>query len=95
MITICLIRPHYGIRDRRVAEIYRDFLTALAAEPAVEGIVQWGMSDRYTWLNQLAPRRDQIPQRPLPFDHALHPKPAFAAICAVLSNTSVAPGLSK
>ena len=26
-----------ALRDRRVAEIYRDFLTALAAEPAVEG----------------------------------------------------------
>jgi len=82
-------------RDRRIAQIYSDFLTVLVAEPGVEGIVQWGMSDRYTWLNQLAPRRDQTSQRPLPFDHALQPKPAFAAICAVLSNTSVAPGLGK
>ena len=82
-------------RDRRIAQIYSDFLTVLVAEPGVEGIVQWGMSDRYTWLNQLAPRRDQTSQRPLPFDHALQPKRAFAAICDVLSNTSVAPGLGK
>jgi endo-1,4-beta-xylanase len=75
-------------RDARIAEIYRDFLMALIAEPAVEGIVQWGLTDRYTWLNHVASRRDQSPQRPLPFDQALQPKPAFASICAVLSNGS-------
>jgi len=82
-------------RDRRIAQIYSDFLSVLVAEPGVEGVVQWGMSDRYTWLNQLAPRRDQTPQRPLPFDQALQPKPAFAAICGVLINSTSPPRTSK
>jgi endo-1,4-beta-xylanase len=75
-------------RDRRIADIYRDFLTALIAEPAVEGIVQWGLTDRYTWLNQVASRRDQSLQRPLPFDQDLKPKMAFAAICGVLDSAT-------
>jgi endo-1,4-beta-xylanase len=75
-------------RDRRIAEIYRDFLTALIAEPAVEGVVQWGLTDRYTWLNHLAPRRDRRHQRPLPFDRELQPKEAFIAICDVLRRLS-------
>lgn len=73
-------------RDGRIADIDRDLLMALIAAPAVEGIVQWGLSDRYTRLNHGASRWDQSLQRPLPFDHALQPKPAFTSICAVLSN---------
>jgi endo-1,4-beta-xylanase len=73
-------------RDARVAAIYRDFLLVLIAEPAVEGIVQWGLTDRYTWLNHGASRRDQGLQRPLPFDQALQPKLAFESICGVLNN---------
>ncbi|MFU8884096.1 MAG: endo-1,4-beta-xylanase [Cyanobacteriota bacterium] len=72
-------------RDQRIAEIYRDFLMVLIAEPAVEGIMQWGLSDRYSWLNHEKPRRDHTPQRPLPFDRDLQPKAAFEAICAVLA----------
>jgi endo-1,4-beta-xylanase len=71
-------------RDRRISDIYRNFLNALVAEPAVEGIVQWGLTDRYTWLNQVAQRPDQSPQRPLPFDQHLQPKLAFSAICELL-----------
>jgi GH35 family endo-1,4-beta-xylanase len=35
-------------RDARIADIYRDLLMVLISEPAVEGIVQWGLTDRAT-----------------------------------------------
>jgi GH35 family endo-1,4-beta-xylanase len=78
-------------RDARIADIYRDLLMVLISEPAVEGIVQWGLgvwSDRprYTWLNPVASRRVQSLQRPLPFDHPLQAKLACGSICAVLSS---------
>ena len=71
-------------RDRQIADIYGDFLAVLLAEPAVEGIVQWGLTDRYSWLNLWEPRADGTLQRPLPFDQDLRPKPAFEAICRLL-----------
>jgi endo-1,4-beta-xylanase len=80
-------------RDRRTADLYRDFLTVLLAEPAVEGVVQWGLTDRYSWLTQWEPRRDGTPQRPLPFDHHLMPKPAFGAICRALGGGSADSGI--
>lgn len=78
-------------RDSRIAQLYRDFLTVLLAEPAVEGVVQWGLTDRYSWLNQREPRHDGTPQRPLPFDQDLRPKPAFEAICNALRRGSADP----
>ena len=71
-------------RDRQVAELYGRYLQAALAEPAVVGVVTWGLSDRTTWLNaRRSPRfarRDGLPSRPLPFDDALRPTPAFWAI---------------
>lgn len=71
-------------RDRAVASMYRRFLDVALAEPAVCGVVTWGLSDRTTWLTgRTSPRfarRDGLPTRPLPFDADLRPKPAFAAI---------------
>lgn len=71
-------------RDRRVADIYDRFLSAALDELAVVAVVTWGLSDRYTWLTpkSLAKfgRSDGLPERPLLFDDAFRPKPAFYAI---------------
>ena len=83
--VLCVAAPGDLVaRDAAVAGMYRRFLDAALAEPAVGGIVTWGLSDRFTWLHgrQSAKfaRRDGLPTRPLPFDADLAPKPAFHAI---------------
>lgn len=73
-----------GLRDRQVADTYDAFLNAVLKEPALRRITSWGLSDRGSWLNQTFPRPDGLPQRPLPYDAALQPKPARSSIAARL-----------
>jgi endo-1,4-beta-xylanase len=67
-------------RDRLVAELYRSYLDNALQHNSVKALLTWGFTDRDTWLNKFRPRKDGIPQRPLPFDTALQPKPAFYAL---------------
>jgi endo-1,4-beta-xylanase len=67
-------------RDAIVAGIYEDYLSVVLDEPAVIAVLTWGLSDRYTWLSQEAPRPDNLPVRPLPFDENLQRKLAWNAI---------------
>jgi endo-1,4-beta-xylanase len=75
-------------QDASVAATYAAFLAAALDERAVKAVVTWGLSDRYTWLtSRYDPRfarADGRPNRPLPFDAAFQPKPAFHAIAAAL-----------
>jgi endo-1,4-beta-xylanase len=71
-------------RDRVVAETYRRYLDVALDEPAVVSLVTFGLSDRYTWLQEDYPREDGAPRRPLPFDEELTPKPSFAALASSL-----------
>jgi endo-1,4-beta-xylanase len=73
-----------GPRDRAVADVYRRYLEAALDEPAVVSLMNFGLSDRYTWLEEDTPRDDGAPRRPLAFDDGLRPKPAYAAIQASL-----------
>ncbi len=67
-------------RDRRIASTYEQYLSAVLSEKAVIAVINWGLSDRYTWLNKYLPRPDRSPSRPLPFDRDLQPKLAFNAM---------------
>lgn len=71
-------------RDARVAAVYGDFLAAVLPQPRLKLICGWGLSDRYTWLNQAFPRADGLPQRPLSFSQDLQPKPALMKIMSSL-----------
>jgi endo-1,4-beta-xylanase len=73
-------------RDRAVAGIYSRYLGAALKEPAVAALVTFGLSDRYTWLQEDYPRDDDAPRRPLPFDKDLKPKPAHAALASALAD---------
>ena len=42
-------------------------------------MITFGLSDRYTWLEEDFPRDDCAPRRPLPFDERMRPKPAYDA----------------
>jgi len=71
-------------RDRQIATTYYDYLSVILAEPAVTAVLTWGLSDRYTWLSQFAPRSDGSAVRPLPLDDQLNPKLAWKAIARAL-----------
>ena len=73
-----------SVRDAAVADVYRRYLHAALAEPAVGAVLTFGLSDRYTWLEEDYPRRDGAHRRPLPFDQALRPKPAYVSIAESL-----------
>ncbi len=68
------------IRDRAVADVYRQYLEIVLTQPAVIGVITWGLSDRYTWLKKHRPRKDGENVRPLPLDEALKPKLVWEAL---------------
>ena len=71
-------------RDKAIADLYRKFLTASLRQPAVKGVITWGLSDSFTWISGYRPRKDGLPVRPLPFDASCLPKPAYYAIAEAL-----------
>jgi endo-1,4-beta-xylanase len=66
-------------RDEAVAATYASYLKTTLAQPGVTGLLTWGITDRYTWLNGEDSRADKQPERALPFDRDLRPKAAYVA----------------
>lgn len=77
----------FGPRDRMVADVYRRYLDVALDEKAVKVVVAFGLTDRYTWLDEDRPRDDGTHRRPLAFDRELRPKPAHEAISWALRHT--------
>lgn len=75
------------LRDKAVADTYRDFLDCLVGQCRVRSVVTWGFSDRHSWLRNR--RRDGLPTRPLLFDDAYQPKAALSAVIASLESVAV------
>ena len=69
-----------GERDTMVARVASQFLDAVCEVVRPKAILTWGLSDRYTWVPIYFKRRDGMPNRPLPFDAELKPKPLFDVI---------------
>jgi endo-1,4-beta-xylanase len=67
-------------RDAIIADMYGTYLDVALAETAVGALITFGLTDRYTWLQEDYPREDGTPRRPLPYDEDLQQKPAYAAI---------------
>ena len=69
-------------RDRGVADLARRYLDTVLDEPAVLDVVTWGLFDADTWMNDHPDHRrpDGLPQRPLPLDAMLRPKPFWHAL---------------
>jgi len=68
------------IRDRGVADVYARYLDVTLQEPSVRVLMTFGLSDRYTWLQEDYPRDDGAGRRPLPFNRKMERKPAFWAL---------------
>ena len=91
MITEMDVSDHLCPRDRKqrdaiVAETYRAYLDLVLEEAEVIAVNTWGLSDGRTWLNDIRPRPDGGPQRPLLFDRAVRRKPAWHAVHDVFLN---------
>jgi len=71
-------------RDRIVAETYYQYLSVVLDEPAVTSVINWGLSDRHTWLSGFAPREDGAAVRPLLRDMQYNKKLAWKAVARAL-----------
>jgi len=67
-------------RDQAITAAYEDYLSAALDEKAVNTVITWGLSDKYTWLTEFKPRPDRAPVRPLPLDDKMQRKLAWSAI---------------
>ena len=72
------------LQDAAVAEVYKNYLRLVLAEPNVLAALTWGITSAHSWINQSkepwSVRPDGARQRPLPFDDDLRPTPAFYAL---------------
>jgi endo-1,4-beta-xylanase len=67
-------------RDRMIADVYRRYLDAALESHLVKALISFGLTDRYTWLDEDLPRDDGTHRRPLAFSRQLRTKPAYHAI---------------
>jgi endo-1,4-beta-xylanase len=69
------------VRDARVADHTQRYLDVVLSEPAVRGVITWGLSDRYSWL---ADGHAPSSNRGLPYDDAFVRTPMYGAIARAL-----------
>jgi len=75
-------------RDPQIADIYRRYLSVALANKAVKLVVSWGLTDRDNWVTSAQNderRSDGQLSRPLPYDTAYLPKPAYVAVAEALN----------
>ena len=75
-------------RDKQVADLYGSYLRNALKDSATCAVLTWGITDRYTWLNNTDSRSDGLKERCLPFDDQYKPKPAFDAALKALASVS-------
>ncbi|WP_203718781.1 endo-1,4-beta-xylanase [Asanoa siamensis] len=78
-------------RDAGVRDVYRRYLDVALSCRDVRAVMAFGLSDRYTWLEEDYPREDGAPRRPLAYDDELAPKPARTAIANQLAGAPSRP----
>ena len=78
----------FAARDRAVADHAGAYLDLMLSYDRLGDILAWGMSDRYSWLQNITPRADGLAKRCCPYDADFRPKPLRAAIAASLRNAA-------
>jgi endo-1,4-beta-xylanase len=82
-------------RDRRVAEEVKRYLDVAFAQPAVKGLISWGLTDRYSWLKVTPDDYARLAgawkdgegpgvNRGLPLDSLMRREPMYRAIAGAL-----------
>ncbi len=71
--------------DAAAAKVVGDFLDGLLGGTRPDMVITWGLTDRYNWVQDVMPRGDGQPCRPLPFDAELQPKAWYADLRRRLS----------
>jgi endo-1,4-beta-xylanase len=64
---------------------FRDLAAACLKQSACRGITAWGISDRFTWLDEFPPFKWMKPNDPLLFDQDLRRKPAYFGFVEALA----------
>lgn len=82
-------------RDIAVASHAHAWLEAVLPNPAVLGVLSWGLSDRRSWLNDKFPRPDGLAQRPLPLDANLNRKRLWGALAAAFDTAPAREALAS
>jgi GH35 family endo-1,4-beta-xylanase len=67
-----------------LAEVYAKIVEACRTQPRFKGLLQWGLYDKYNWLNDL-PTEKVKPLYPLIYDTACNPKPAYYSLREALA----------
>ncbi|BDA82765.1 beta-xylanase [Aureimonas sp. SA4125] len=67
-------------QDAAALIIVGDLLEGVFASGRPEAVITWGITDRYSWIPDVMPRRDGKPSRPLPLDAQYRPKPWFEMV---------------
>lgn len=77
-------------RDEQVARRYADFLGQVLSVKAVKMVVNWQLSDKYSWYADpgLARKVKGWRHRPLPFDERFARKPAWRAMADAFAGRS-------
>jgi endo-1,4-beta-xylanase len=84
------------LRERIVAGVYEDYLSAVLENPAVTTVLTWGLSDRYTWLSEdKLPEDDQQLVKPLLLDIQMKRKLAWNAVARTFDKAARRSGGSK
>ncbi len=73
-----------ALRDRLIAAYARDYLDITLSFRELKDVLTWGLVDKYSWLQHIAPRADGTPKRPLPFDSHYRATPLYFALAEAL-----------
>lgn len=80
-------RASVATRDRRVADEVTRYMEVALAQPAVKGVITWGLTDRHSWLQHTGDLGPGVVNRGLPFDSTFSPKPMYWAMRDAFAET--------
>jgi endo-1,4-beta-xylanase len=78
--------PGNAAQDETAYGLVADLLDGVFAWKAPDAVIVWGISDRYSWISEVLPRPDGHPDRPLPLDRDMRPKPWMSLLKTRLQN---------
>ena len=76
------------VRDQLVADYGRAYLDVMLSYPQLGDVLAWGMTDRYSWLDNFDPRADKMLKRGTPYDVNFRAKPLRTAMAHAFGSAS-------